>query len=443
MKTTKRWKHHKELVYRVTETIPKTSGKFHLHKKTVSNLFRYSGQVREKGVAIDLSRFNQPIEIDIKNKTLDVQGLTTNETIAEYTLQFGLLPYVIPGFKHITIGGSIVGIGFESTSFRRGYVHDGLVEAEVLLADGTVIVCTADNEYSDLFHALPNSFGTLGYILRAKIRLRHAAPYVTLHTRRFSNVDEYLDTLKETSGDSTIDYIESVVYRRNELYITTGRDTGRVESTKSIYGSNIFYKEISRPGTICLSTKEYLFRYDPEWFWGLPEGWQYTVFHVVAPKWLRNSRMYSRYFSWKQNRTALDSDVEELIQDWVVSWKDAKDFFEYALDNFDLNGKPWMPTPIRTHFDATMYPLVAGELYFNLGSYTFVKKIPNQVPFYSTKILDEICFSKGGIKMLYSTSFMKREAFDRVFNGTQYQELKQRYDPNRHLLDLYKKTVLH
>ena len=49
-------------------------------------------------------------------------------------------------------------------------MHDGLLEAEVLLPDGKIISCDRYNQYSDLFHALPNSYGTLGYILKAKIK---------------------------------------------------------------------------------------------------------------------------------------------------------------------------------------------------------------------------------------------------------------------------------
>ena len=95
----------------------------------------------------------------------------------------GLMPTVVPELKSITIGGAVVGVGVESSSFRSvsiasgccrnrhcryGFVHETILEMEVLLANGEVLICTPDNEHSDLFFAIPNSYGTFGYILRLK-----------------------------------------------------------------------------------------------------------------------------------------------------------------------------------------------------------------------------------------------------------------------------------
>jgi FAD/FMN-containing dehydrogenase len=47
----------------------------------------------------------------------------------------------------------------------------------------------------------------------------------------------------------------------------------------------------------------------------------------------------------------------------------------------------------------------------------------------------------GGHKSLYSDSFYSREEFDARYGGEQYAALKQRYDPDQRLLDLYAKAV--
>jgi len=47
----------------------------------------------------------------------------------------------------------------------------------------------------------------------------------------------------------------------------------------------------------------------------------------------------------------------------------------------------------------------------------------------------------GGHKSLYSESFYSRAEFDARYGGEQYATLKQRYDPDRRLLDLYAKAV--
>ncbi len=46
-----------------------------------------------------------------------------------------------------------------------GLYQESVVSYEVVLADGSAVTATRDNEYSDLFHCLPWSHGTLGKLI--------------------------------------------------------------------------------------------------------------------------------------------------------------------------------------------------------------------------------------------------------------------------------------
>jgi FAD/FMN-containing dehydrogenase len=46
-----------------------------------------------------------------------------------------------------------------------------------------------------------------------------------------------------------------------------------------------------------------------------------------------------------------------------------------------------------------------------------------------------------GHKSLYSDSYYDRGEFAELYGGDRYPELKQRFDPNQRLLDLYSKAV--
>jgi len=63
-------------------------------------------------------------------------------------------------------------------------------------------------------------------------------------------------------------------------------------------------------------------------------------------------------------------------------------------------------------------------------------------PYHYTKILDKKCFELGGIKMLYSSSFLSETEFDAIYNGAAYKQLKAKYDPGGNALALYKKVAL-
>lgn len=415
----------------------------HIKKRTISNLFRYDGRDKKERREVDLRDFNKPLYVDAKKQTLEVQGLTTFEQIVDFTLPHGLVPLVTPELKRITIGGAIVGIGIETNSYRYGFVHDGLLEADILLPDGRIITCKPDGEHRDLFYALANSYGTLGYVLRAKIKLRPAKRYVKLVTVQSENTADLINGMKRSADDPKIDYMESLIYSKDELYFTVGTQTDTAKDVTSIYGQTVFFRQISRPGIIYVPTKEYLFRYDPEWFWALPETTTYSLFRAIAPRRMRSSAFYTRYIAWQEKLGAAkqQADAEKLIQDWEVPWKHAKALLDFALDNLDLDGKPLMTAPTKTTHKNTLYPMPPGQLFLNLGSYSFVRRKPEHQPYHHTHIMDEFTFTHDGIKMLYSSTFMNEKEFDARYGGKAYKVLKKKYDPKGLAPTLYQKAV--
>jgi hypothetical protein len=442
--------HHAKLLKNLQASLLGNDQRIRIKKKTVSNLFRYEGRTQLSSREIDLRPFDKPLYLDPIEQTLEVQGLTTYERIVDFTLPLGFLPTITPELKHITIGGATVGIGIETNSYRYGFVHDGLLEAEVLLPNGEVVVASPDNKYSDLFYGLPNSYGTLGYILRVKIQLRPVKPYVELHTERFTDYTTFLRAMYDATNVSAYHYIESLIYSANDMYLVTCKEKETVKPTelKSIYGSTIFYKEISRPGKFTLTTKDYIFRYDPEWFWAIPESSFYKFFRSYAPRRFRNSGFYSRYVARQKAITTklpfmkkLDhKQIEQLIQDWEVPWAEAEALLTFATDNLDLPAIPLMAAPLKSAAKASCYP-IKNELYLNLGSYNYVRRKPNQPAYYNTKLMDGFCFKHQGIKMLYSTTFLDEKEFNRIYNGKRYAVLKQKYDPKGLSPTLFEKAV--
>ena len=421
---------------------------FRLAKTTISNLFRYEGRT-EARARLPLENFNGIIALDSVQQTLDVEGLATFESIVAHTLAQGFLPLVAPELKHITIGGAIVGIGIESTCFRHGFVHDGLLEADVLLPDGRIVNCTPDNEHADLFRALPNSYGTLGYILRARIALQKAQPFVHMRIEQFTDAGTYLDAMRAAVEQATDDFIEGLFFEDGRFLLLRSRFEAQATAAPAdILRRNIFYKLLQQHTELTLGTFDYIFRYDPDWFWNVPETWPCQLFRRLAPKSWRNSSFYTRYTArkaalrkWWPGAPAGTSEVEPLIQDWQVPWEAAPDLLRFALEQVPLEGRPWVAVPLRTPSRATLYPLEPQRLYFNLGCYCQVRKRPESAPYHYTRIMDQRCFELGGIKMLYSSSFLTETEFNRIYNGAAYRALKQKYDPQGKARTLYEKVA--
>lgn len=447
-----------------TGTDPDT-GQLRLAKSTVSNLFRY----QHRGPAarsLSLSEFDGIIHLDADHRELDVEGLATQEAIVAHCLPRGFLPRVTPELRHITIGGATVGIGIESSSFRHGFVHDGLIEADVLLPGGEVVTCSPDNEHADLFHALPNSYGTLGYILRARIALQPALPFVHLEIRRYGDLDEYLEAMREATTHEEIDFVEGLILENGRFFLMLGRfrnepsrddlaaladprQSGRppgAPAIDDIVRRHVFWKLVTERSEINLRTEDYIFRYDYDWFWNVPDTGPYGLFRRFAPRHWRNSGFYTRYAALKRKLSGFlpgdsGADTEPLIQDWEVPWHHAGELVRFCLEHVELDGRPWAALPIRPACRPTLYPVEPGELLFNLGSYCQVRKPAGKPPYHYTRIMDQKCFELDGIKMLYSSTFIDEPDFDARFNGTEYRALKQKYDPAGRAPTLFEKVA--
>lgn len=432
-------------VARLTSNWQSGPGPLRLEKSTISNLFRY----QPRGAAarrLSLGEFNHVLGLDAAARTVEVEGLTTYETVVRYCLERGFLPLVAPELKHITVGGATVGIGIESTCFRYGFVHDGLREADVLLPGGTIVTARPDNEHADLFNALPNSYGTLGYILRAKIALHPAGPFVHLHMEKFRNAAAYLEALRVATESPDLHFVEGLFFGDNRFFLMTGRFVDKAPWCDDIVRRSVFYKLVETRRDVYLSTFDYIFRYDPDWFWNVPETGFYDLFRRHAPLRWRNSAFYTKYVAAKRKALGKlgihDERMEPLIQDWEVPWRHGEELIRFAIDNVDLGGRPWAAVPIKAPRSPTLYPVVPNELYFNLGCYCQVQRPVGMPPYHYTKILDRKCFDLGGIKMLYSSTFLSEAEFDALYNGAAYRKLKAKYDAGGNAQTLYKKVAL-
>ena len=91
------------------------------------------------------------------------------QALVEATLKHGMLPLVLPEFKHITVGGAIMGAALESSSHMHGDFLDACRSVELLLGNSSVVVCSP-TERTDLFSALSGSYGTLALLLEPHAR---------------------------------------------------------------------------------------------------------------------------------------------------------------------------------------------------------------------------------------------------------------------------------
>ncbi|WP_410661008.1 FAD-binding oxidoreductase [Amycolatopsis sp. lyj-112] len=423
-------------------------GTIRLAKRT-SNLFRSRAATSTPG--LDVSGFTHVLDVDPLARTADVEGMVTYEQLVDATLPHGLMPLVVPQLKTITLGGAVTGLGIESSSFRNGLAHEAVLEMELLTGDGRVVLARPDNEHSELFHGFPNSYGTLGYALRLKIELEPVKPYVRLDHVRYDDTEEYFAALDEACRAGSADFVDGTIFGPGEQYLTLGTFTTSAPTPSDYTWLDIYYKSIRERETDYLSVRDYLWRWDTDWFWCS------RAFGVQSrlPRLLMGRRLLRSSVYWKavalDRRFGIAAKIlklrrlppeETVVQDIEVPLARAAEFLDFFRREIPIS--PVWICPLKQRpggVNSPLYELDPETLYVNFGFWSAVPLAPGEPADTHNRLIEAEVTKLGGRKSLYSDSFYEEEEFWRLYNGDAYWKLKTAYDPDGRLLDLYAKCV--
>ncbi|MFT4263802.1 MAG: FAD-binding oxidoreductase [Nocardioides sp.] len=455
-----RWQDHEAAVERLKasyDAIPAGSP-VRLAKKT-TNLFRVRSATDAPG--LDVSGLDGVIEVDPVARTADVQGMCTYEDLVDATLAHGLIPYVVPQLRTITLGGAVTGLGIESTSFRNGLPHESVLEMDVFTGAGEVVTATpgtasSEGVHADLFETFPNSYGSLGYATRLKIRLEKVPPLVALRHVRFDDAELLAKTItaitesREYDGQE-VHGLDGVAFAPGEYYLTLARFTDTAEGrTPSDYvgGQRIFYRSIQERETDLLTIHDYLWRWDTDWFWCSGAfGAQNSRIRRLWPKRWRRSDVYMRLLGLDRRfgiADRLDDRAgrprrERVVQDIEVPVGNLPAFLDWFDEHVGM--RPVWLCPLVAQRPWRSYPLAPGEVYVNAGFWGTVHVGPGAESAPVNRAIEARVHELGGHKSLYSEAFYDEETFAGLYNTPNLDAVKAIHDPDSRLTSLYDKTV--
>lgn len=110
------------------------------------------------------------LEIDRKKRTVRVEPLATMGQVSATLAKVGWTIAIVPELDDLTVGGLVMGTGVESSSHIYGLFQHICESFELVLADGSLVQCSK-TENADLFYAVPWSYGTLGFLTAAEIKI--------------------------------------------------------------------------------------------------------------------------------------------------------------------------------------------------------------------------------------------------------------------------------
>lgn len=440
--------------------------------KRTSNLFRPRASSSSPG--LDTTGLTRVISVDPDARTADVQGMCTYEDLVDATLPYGLMPFVVPQLKTITLGGAVTGLGIESTSFRLGLPHESVLEMDVLTGAGEIVTARPDGTGREqaLWRGFPNSYGSLGYAVRLRIALEPVQRYVELRHVRFDSLAALEDGLARIGESGShdgevVDFLDGVVFSAGESYLCLGRRTDEPGPTSDYTGVRdkqaVYYRSIRHGGPAGsvvrdrLTIRDYLWRWDTDWFWcSRAFGVQNPRIRRWWPQQLLRSSAY-----WKiiglDHRYDLGNRIgalkgegprERVVQDVEVTVDRCAEFLDWFLREVPIEPLWVCPLRLRETTPAPgsdrpwpLYPLAPDTTYVNIGFWSSAPIEPGmEAGAWNRRIEDEVS-GLGGHKSLYSEVFYSREEFDRLYGGAHADALKDEFDPEGRFATLYDKAV--
>jgi FAD/FMN-containing dehydrogenase len=423
--------------------------------KSTSNLFRFRDDAAPGLVTLDVSAFSRVVHVDPGARTAVVGGMTTYEELADATLRHGLIPLVVPQLKTITLGGAVAGLGIESTSLRNGLPHESVRSMEILTGDGRVVTAAPGTEHEALYAGFPNSYGTLGYALWLTIELEPVSPYVHLRHFRFASAAAAMTAIAEIAvaggySGHRADFVDGTAFGPDEIYLTVGGYSDVAPWLSDYTGQRIYYQSVRGPRDDFLTIRDYLWRWDTDWFWcSRPFGVQRPAVRRLWPRRYRRSDVYRRLVAFDRRHgltRTLDArrgrlPGEAVIQDVEIPVERGAEFAEFFHATVGMSPVWLCPLRLRSATAWPLYPLSPRQVYVNFGFWGNVALPPGAADGHFNRQIENEVTRLGGHKGLYSTSYYSQDEFARLYNGPGYARLKAEYDPQGRLAGLYEKCV--
>jgi FAD/FMN-containing dehydrogenase len=394
--------------------------------------------------------FQDVLVVDAAARRVQAEGMTTYGALVDACLARGVMPAVVPQLRSITLGGAVAGVGIEATSFRHGLVHHTLLELEVLAGTGEIVRAAPEGPHAELFFGFPNSYGTLGYALGVTVHALPVKSHVEVAHRRFGTAEAFFDALGAACrGDA--DFVDGVVFDRGTLVLSTARFVQSAPYTSDYSYERIYYKSLLERETDYLGARDYLWRWDTDWFWCSKNlGAQQPLVRRLYGRKRLNSVFYAKAMRWNSRlgfTRLLDAlhglHAESVIQDVDVPLERAPEFLEFLHREIGL--LPVWVCPIgdpRPEWRFPLYPMQPGAPYVNFGFWDVKRTRERHPPGHFNRLIERKVVELGGIKSLYSDSFFTPEEFARLYGGEAYARLKAKYDPDAAFPGLYAKCVL-
>jgi len=405
-------------------------------------------------IPIDLKNI---LEFDPGKEIIRLEPMVTMGDVTHFLVPKGYALAVQVEMDDLTVGGLCMGVGIETTSHRYGFLFETVEAYEIVTGDGRLIRASRQ-ENADLFHSLPWSHGTLGFLVAVELKVIPVKKYMRLEYLPFHSQEEFCRTFQELAESKTPpSYLEALVFSPESGVIMCGEmaDVLTDEQRKRIQPINRwhkpwFYTHVARfletgPGEEFIPLRHYFHRHTPSVFFQLKD---------LIP--FANQAWYRWLFAWmgapkiKLMKYSMTPQLRErafknrVAQDILVPVADLEESLDYAHPVFEIY--PLWICPVRL-FNHSPYegflrnPKGPSEMYVDIGIYGIPKAVARNTwnGIREGRALEAFTQAKRGYHMLYADIFMNAQEFEAMFEHELYRATREKYGASKRFPEVFDK----
>ena len=413
---------------------------------------------KEEMVQIPLN-LNNILDLDKEQKTISVEPMVTMKDITRHLLPKGFALAVQVEMDDLTVGGLCMGIGIETSSHRNGFLFETIQSYEIITANGELIKVTKE-ERPDLFHTLPMSHGTLGFLVSVTLDIVAIGNYMKLRYIPCHSLNDFSELITSLSkGDNLPSYLEALVFNKSESVVMVGEMVNSISGDGKLNSVNRWYKpwfythveKFLKKGESIeyIPPRHYFHRHTPSIFFQLRDlipfanqAWYRWLFAWVGtPK----ISLMKYTFTKDLRKKAFENRV---AQDILIP-------IEHLIEGIDLSDTHygiyplWVcPVKLINHYENEGLIRFDNEsaenkMYVDIGIYGIPPHVQrgNWDSISTGRMLEAFTQSHGGFHMLYADIFMNREEFRTMFNHELYEKVRKKYGADKNFPEIYEKVI--
>ncbi len=398
------------------------------------------------------------LQVDTKRRIVRAEPMITMGEITHFLKPKGFALSVQAEMDDLTLGGLCMGVGIETTSHREGFLFETVEAFDIITADGDLVRCTRD-ENADLFHALPWSHGTLGFLVAIELRIVEIKSHVKLDYEPFHSIDALSRRLNELilSADAPR-FIEALAYSESSGVILKGDFAEPSQEAKvnriNNYYKPWFYTHAARSfetGEFSeyIPTRHYFHRHTPSVFFQLKDLIRFanTPFYRYFWAWMGAPKISLMKLTMTRElrRQAFENRV---AQDILVPIERLADSVQLSGELFDIYPLWICPVRLFDHGENEGFLRnpsngAKSQMFVDLGIYGLPASVESgqydQVK--ASRKLEKFVRECGGYQMLYADICMKRSEFEEMFEHRNYRAMRRKYKAENAFPEVYDKVI--